>query len=77
MNDADDLGADYLITFKKFPVLPHENNVYSHTGNPNVLDFSCDGSELTSTGSAVGAYCRITDTQASSIREYATCSNRG
>ena len=51
------LGANYTITFLSFPTFPYENNVHSHDGNPSVLDFSCDMSEVA--GTAVDPYCRI------------------
>jgi hypothetical protein len=61
------LGANYTITFKRFPVLPHENNIFSHSGNPALLDFSCDASELTTAGGAVGAFCKVVDSVATSV----------
>ncbi|GMI18818.1 hypothetical protein TrLO_g6162 [Triparma laevis f. longispina] len=69
------LGANYTITFQSFPTFPYENNVYNHNGNPNVLDFSCDVSEVS--GTALNPYCRIWDVQSTNVREYAECSNRG
>ncbi|GMI14279.1 hypothetical protein TrVE_jg3786, partial [Triparma verrucosa] len=69
------LGANYTVTFQSFPTFPHENNVYNHNGNPNILDFSCDVSEVS--GTATNPYCKIWDSQSTNVREYAECSNRG
>ncbi|GMH52097.1 hypothetical protein TrRE_jg12444, partial [Triparma retinervis] len=69
------LSANYTIKFIAWPAIPHENNIYSHSGNPNLMDFSCDVSEVA--GTAAGAFCKLYDSKAINIREYLPCSGRG
>eukprot|EP01034_Spumella_vulgaris_P026572 gene26572-33173_t len=67
-------GFQYSMTlaFYSWPVMPRENNMYSHNGNPSRYDFYCDMSSASPL-----AFCEFTDIQASNIREYTYCSNRG
>lgn len=30
------------VSFSTFPLVPAENNVFSHTGNPDLSAFTCD-----------------------------------
>ena len=69
------LSANYTVKFLSWPSMPYENNVYSHSGNPSLLDFSCDISEAG--GTAVNPYCKIYDVTATNIKEYKECSGRG
>jgi hypothetical protein len=34
----------YTVQFMKFPAVPHENNVFTNNGNPELADFSCETS---------------------------------
>ncbi|CAN0348582.1 unnamed protein product, partial [Phaeothamnion confervicola] len=43
--DAASGGAAYTIALEAFPVVPWENNLYSHDGNPPLSAFSCDVSD--------------------------------
>ena len=74
--NPDTLGANYTITFVSYPVLPYENNIFSHSGSASLNQMSCDVSEMTNTG-AVNPHCSIFDVANSGIYEYAMCSNRG
>jgi hypothetical protein len=40
-------GATYTIEFLSFPVMPHENNLYTNDGNPPLSSFQCDPSKVT------------------------------
>jgi hypothetical protein len=43
-----DQGAIYTVQFVSFPLQPYENNIYSHEGNPQLINFECDTSLVTS-----------------------------
>jgi len=51
-------GATYTIQLRSFTVLPQENNLFYHSGNPPLSAFACDTSSVTN---AVGASCTLTD----------------
>jgi hypothetical protein len=51
------------ITFNSWPVFPMENNIWSHTGNPDLAAFTCDIWNLATTGGAP-IRCDITDVNA-------------
>lgn len=51
-------GFTLLVELAEFPVLPYQNNVYAHNGNPPLSSFQCDASEVVSSGSVV---CTIKD----------------
>ena len=74
VNDYD--GATYDITFLSWPAIPHENNLYSHAGNPSLDSFSCDAINVSGKGLS-GPKCIISDVVNSNIIEYLPCSNRG
>jgi len=63
-------GANYTITFNSWPEYPHENNVFSHNGNPGISLFSCDKTGLTS-GSGVD--CEFYNSVSANTKEYTTC----
>jgi len=71
------LGANYTVTFSDFPITPHENNVFSHTGNPPLSAFGCDISELASVTGVTDPFCKIYDKVTTGIKEYQMCSKRG
>lgn len=50
-------GAPYTIVFTAWPTFPMEDNIHSHTGNPDLTDFSCDISSMSGDTPA----CAITD----------------
>lgn len=51
-------GFTLLVELAEFPMLPYQNNVYAHDGNPPLSSFQCDTSEVVSTDSVL---CTITD----------------
>lgn len=57
MTRHSSVSASFLVQFISFPVIPYENNLYSHTGNPPVDAFVCDASLITPSS----AQCQITD----------------
>ena len=73
----DSLGANYTVTFNQFPTIPHENNIFAHTGNPPLSAFQCDISEVASLSSVTNPYCKIYDSSATNVQEYEQCSKRG
>ena len=64
---------DITVMIREFPMYPHENNIYSHDGDPKLNAFGCDTTE------AIGAdvACTITDVDGVDYPEYSYCSNRG
>ena len=53
----------FIITFIAWPTLPQENNLYSHQGNPPLIDFTCDTSFMNPSVS-----CKFSDLQVSNLR---------
>lgn len=51
------------ITFVAWPILPQENNLYTHNGNPSLTDFTCDTSLMSSSVS-----CTFTNNQISNLQ---------
>ncbi|CAM9333547.1 unnamed protein product, partial [Phaeothamnion confervicola] len=77
-DDDSDLtnGATYTITFVEWPTFPHQNNLFSHDGDPPVGDFSCDKSGVT--GTNTGVTCVFADYVDTDLcAEYTACSGRG
>ncbi|KAJ8604707.1 hypothetical protein CTAYLR_006542 [Chrysophaeum taylorii] len=68
--------AIYNVTFLKWPLQPKENNFFSHTGNPEISNFTCDVSKARS-GTGAAVHCNMTDLVNTDIREYDYCSRRG
>ena len=65
--------STYTITFLSFPLNPHQNNIFSHDGNPDISTFTCDISDVTGSDPS----CVFDDSVYTNIREYETCSRRG
>jgi hypothetical protein len=57
-------GALYEIQLRSFPAVPHENNIYFHSGNPPLSSFTCDTSLVTGT---VNPTCVLADIVTTSI----------
>jgi hypothetical protein len=53
------------ITFMSWPTVPKENNLYDHSGNPPITDFTCDTSLLHSSDSVT---CLFVDSETSYLR---------
>eukprot|EP00957_Ditylum_brightwellii_P101956 7770873-Ditylum_brightwellii.AAC.1 len=47
LDSADVLSATYTVTLKSFPIIPHENNIFFHDGNPGLGDITCDINGIT------------------------------
>eukprot|EP01031_Cornospumella_fuschlensis_P027953 gene27953-33756_t len=60
------------ISFLSWPVYPKENNLFAHSGNPALADFTCTVAQATK-----GTFCVFRDVVVDNIREYKYCSNRG
>jgi hypothetical protein len=41
------LSATYFVQFLSFPLMPYEDNLYFHTGNPSMELMACDKSAVT------------------------------
>lgn len=55
------------VTFTTFPIVPAENNVFYHTGNPDLSAFTCDVSTATATPTA-DVDCVIADVTNTNIK---------
>lgn len=75
LDEATGTG-EYIITFDEYPLLPHENNIFSHDGNPPVSAFKCNMTAAQGLG-AVGPFCSITDVVNRDIPEYLECAGFG
>jgi hypothetical protein len=81
----------FTLTFVSWPTLPKENNLYTHTADPALSEFTCDTSLMD-----VSVTCEFVDVQSSYLRgrllslslspflfgaqrlpEYEYCSNKG
>lgn len=51
----------YIVEILSFPVVPVENNYYTHYGNPSIDSFQCTGVTSTAYGGLSGSYCSFTD----------------
>lgn len=58
-------GLEMNVTFQRFPLMPAENNIFHHTGNPDLSTFTCDVSALEPEGFVE---CNITDIVNTNIR---------
>ncbi len=73
--ESDGSGS-YVITIDSFPVLPHENNIFTHNGNPSISAFRCNMTDTFHLG-AVNPYCSITDVETEDIPPYLECAGHG
>lgn len=53
------------VSFASFPVMPAENNIFYHTGNPDLSSFTCDVSAAYPAGLVD---CNITDIKSTNIK---------
>lgn len=53
------------VSFTSFPLMPAENNIFYHTGNPDLSAFTCDVSGAYPTGLVD---CIITDVKNTNIK---------
>jgi len=59
--DAEEGTGSYLITFKKWPLYPAENNIFTHIGNPQLENFFCNTTKIDKE-EAKNPTCTIEDT---------------
>ena len=38
--------GSYLITIKSWPLIPQENNLFAHSGSPDLSQFSCNTTQV-------------------------------
>lgn len=74
--DSSGLIGSYVITFNSWSLLPHENNLFNHSGNPPIDVFKCDVSRVDDFN-AKKPYCEVTDVVTEDLPEYATCGKHG
>lgn len=53
------------VSFVSFPAVPVENNIFYHTGNPDLSAFTCDVSAIYPAGFVD---CIVTDIENSNIK---------
>lgn len=54
-----DYESVYTVSFLKFPVLPYENNIFAHDGNPPLSAFSCNIDRVVKFRASDALVCRI------------------
>ena len=70
--ESDDKGgAVYDIKFLKWPVFPHENNIFVNNGNPPLSSFSCNTTGIT--GDVYGVDCKFKSVESSHVKQYVEC----
>jgi hypothetical protein len=57
-------GFTVQVEFIQFSVIPYQNNVYYHEGNPDLSVFKCDTSAIVTAGSVT---CTITEIEYNSL----------
>lgn len=79
-------GATYYVNFTSFPIIPYENNLWSHNGVPDIDSFYCDTSQVNVTtnraySNSVKEWpvtCAVSvKNYGGSVPKYDYCSNRG
>ena len=84
--DASSGFATYLIRIDDYPVFPHENNVFNHTGAPPLGAFKCNASSavedlavISPDGSVASSRCFLEDVNLESdlLPQYGECSFHG
>ena len=73
--DSTTKGCVYTIAFTEWPVLPMQNNIHTHDGNPPLSDFVCATSSATASSGTIT--CAMADVRAVDVYEYLPCSRRG
>jgi hypothetical protein len=54
------LSYSYLVTINQWSLIPYENNLFFHDGNPDIDEFKCDV-DLLDQSVITKPYCEITD----------------
>ena len=73
--DTNTKGCVYTIEFTEWPVLPMQNNIHHHEGNPPLSDFACSSASATASSGTLS--CALADVRATNVYEYLPCSRRG
>jgi hypothetical protein len=63
---AEALSYSYLVTINKWSVVPYENNLFFHNGNPDINEFQCDV-DLLDQSAIIKPYCEVTDVISSNL----------
>lgn len=58
--NSDDGSGSFLVRFESWSVALYENNIYSHSGRPDVADMTCE-STLSVLNAAVEPKCVVQD----------------
>ena len=72
----EDGTGSYIISIDSFPLMPHENNLFTHQGNPPVSAFKCNMTSTFGLG-AVSPYCSVLDVETEDLPAYLTCGGHG
>lgn len=91
--DVTSGSGSYIIQLDEYPLFPHENNIFNHTGNPHLSAFRCNVTATNQGVSSSGAefededdddgstrplpVCSIEDVVADNLPGYYECSNHG
>ena len=72
-------AGSYLIRINDYPLFPHENNIFNHTGNPPLSAFRCNvtGSVEDGDGEFLPPVCSIENVVADNLPGYHECSFHG
>ena len=73
------LGATYTLAIKSYPSNTYENNIFYHSGNPNLNVFMCNMRLVIAANTATGVTCITRDivNNGNLLAEHIYCSNRG
>lgn len=82
--DVTSGAGSYTIRINDFPLFPHENNIFNHTGNPHLSAFRCnisavleEGEEEEGEGASQTPTCTLEDVVADNLPGYYECGNHG
>lgn len=64
--DATSGSGSYLITLNKFPLVPFENNIFTHDGNPPLEAFFCNSSFIDKEDAASPS-CHVLDAETENL----------
>ena len=73
--DGTTKGCVYNIAFTEWPVLPMQNNIFDHEGNPPLSSFGCSTAAATASSGTIT--CALADVNTADVPEYLPCSRRG
>jgi hypothetical protein len=73
--DDTNNGGTYIISLDNFPMIPKENNLFFHSGNPHSSAFKCNTSMISS--DVRGPFCLIEDVILPDLPSYLECAGHG